>query len=37
MTTSTQEIDLSAITPEHLAIVQDVYKMMAFLLDEDAN
>jgi hypothetical protein len=37
MTTSTQEIDLSAITPEHLAIVQDVYKLMAFLLDEDAN
>ena len=34
---TTQEIDLGAITPEHLAIVQDVYKMMAFLLDEDAN
>ena len=37
MTTSTQEIDLSAITPEHLAVVQSVYKIMAFLLDEDAN
>ena len=34
---TTQEIDLGAITPEHLAIVQDVYKVMAFLLDEDAN
>jgi hypothetical protein len=34
---TTKEIDLGAITPEHLAIVQDVYKMMAFLLDEDAN
>lgn len=37
MTTSTQEIDLSAITPEHLAVVQSVYKLIAFLLDEDAN
>ena len=37
MTTSTQEIDLSTITPEHLQIVQSVYKLMAFLLDEDAN
>ena len=34
---TTQEIDLGAITPEHLAIVQDVYKVMAFLLDEDVN
>ncbi len=34
---TTKEIDLGAITPEHLAIVQDVYKLMAFLLDEDAN
>jgi hypothetical protein len=32
-----KEIDLGAITPEHLAIVQDVYKLVAFLLDEDAN
>lgn len=37
MTTVTQEIDLSAITPEHLQVVQSVYKLMAFLLDEDAN
>jgi hypothetical protein len=37
MSTSTQEIDLGAITPEHLTIVQDVYKLIAFLLDEDAN
>jgi hypothetical protein len=37
MNTSTQDIDLGTLTPEHLAIVQDVYKMMAFLLDEDAN
>lgn len=37
MTTLTQDIDLGAITPEHLAIVQEVYKVMAFLLDEDAN
>jgi hypothetical protein len=34
---TTKEIDLGAITPEHLAVVQDVYKVMAFLLDEDAN
>lgn len=34
---TTQEIDLGALTPEHLAIVQEVYKVMAFLLDEDAN
>ena len=34
---TTKEIDRGAITPEHLAIVQDVYKVMAFLLDEDAN
>jgi hypothetical protein len=34
---TTKEIDLGAITPEHLAIVQDVYKVMAFLLDEDVN
>jgi hypothetical protein len=34
---TTQEIDLGAITPEHLAVVQDVYKVMAFLLDEDVN
>jgi len=34
---TTQEIDLSALTPKHLAVVQDVYKIMAFLLDEDAN
>jgi hypothetical protein len=33
----TKEIDLDALTPEHLKIVQDVYKFMAFLLDEDAN
>jgi hypothetical protein len=37
VTTIEQEIDLSAITPEHLAVVQSVYKVMAFLLDEDAN
>jgi len=37
MTTSTQEIDLSTLTPEHLATVQSVYKIVAFLLDEDAN
>jgi hypothetical protein len=37
MTTSTQEIDLSTLTPEHLATVQSVYKLMAFLLAEDAN
>jgi hypothetical protein len=34
---TTKEIDLGAITPEHLAIVQDVYKLMAFLLDADAK
>jgi hypothetical protein len=34
---TTKEIDLGAITAEHLAVVQDVYKIMAFLLDEDAN
>ena len=34
---TTQEIDLGTLTPEHLAIVQEVYKVMAFLLDEDAN
>lgn len=32
-----KEIELDAITPEHLEIVQSVYKIMAFLLDEDAN
>jgi hypothetical protein len=37
MTTSTKEIDLGAITPEHLATVQSVYKIMAFLLDENAD
>ena len=34
---TTKEIDLGAITPEHLKNVQEVYKIMAFLLDEDAN
>jgi hypothetical protein len=34
---TTQEIDLSTLTPEHLKNVQEVYKIMAFLLDEDAN
>lgn len=34
---TTKEIDLGALTEEHLAIVQDVYKIMAFLLDEDAD
>jgi len=34
---TTTEIDLSTLTPEHLAVVQSVYKVMAFLLDEDAN
>jgi hypothetical protein len=34
---TTKEIDLGAITAEHLAIVQDVYKLMAFLLDADAK
>lgn len=36
MTTAT-EIDLGTLTPEHLENVQSVYKLMAFLLDEDAN
>jgi hypothetical protein len=34
---TTKEIDLGALTEEHLAIVQDVYKIMAFLLDENAD
>jgi hypothetical protein len=34
---ATKEIDLGAITEEHLAIVQSVYKLMAFLLDENAD
>lgn len=34
---TTKEIDLGALTPEHLAVVQSVYKLMAFLLHEDAN
>lgn len=34
---TTKEIDLGALTQEHLDIVQDVYKMAAFLLDEEAN
>jgi hypothetical protein len=34
---TTKEIDLGAITQEHLVIVQDVYKIMAFLLDADAK
>lgn len=34
---TTKEIDLGALTQEHLDIVQDVYKVMAFLLDEDAT
>ena len=34
---TTKEIDLGAVTPEHLKNVQEVYKIMAFLLDEDAN
>jgi len=34
---ATTEIDLEKLTPEHLAIVQSVYKIMAFLLDEDAD
>ena len=34
---TTKEIDLGALTKEHLDIVQDVYKVMAFLLDADAN
>lgn len=36
MSTAT-EIDLGTLTPEHLENVQSVYKLMAFLLDEDAN
>jgi hypothetical protein len=34
---TTKEIDLGALTQEHLDIVQDVYKIMAFLLDDNAN
>jgi hypothetical protein len=34
---TTKEIDLGALTPEHLENVQSVYKLIAFLLDEDAN
>ena len=34
---TTQEIDLGTLSPEHLKNVQEVYKIMAFLLDEDAN
>jgi hypothetical protein len=34
---TTKEIDLGALTPEHLAVVQSVYKLMAFLLHEDAK
>ncbi len=34
---TTKEIDLGAITEEHLATVQSVYKLMAFLLDENAD
>jgi len=34
---TTKEIDLGALTPEHLAVVQSVYKIMAFLLDENAD
>lgn len=34
---TTKEIDLGALTPEHLKNVQEVYKIMAFLLDENAN
>jgi len=34
---TTTEIDLGTLTPEHLAVVQSVYKVIAFLLDEDAN
>lgn len=34
---TTKEIDLGALTPEHLKNVQEVYKIMAFLLDGDAN
>lgn len=34
---TTKEIDLGALTPEHLKNVQEVYKIMALLLDEDIN
>jgi hypothetical protein len=34
---TTTEIDLSTLEPQHLATVQSVYKIIAFLLDEDAN
>lgn len=34
---TTKEIDLGALTPEHLKNVQEVYKIMALLLDEDVN
>jgi hypothetical protein len=34
---TTKEIDLGALSPEHLKNVQEVYKIMALLLDEDAN
>lgn len=34
---TTKEIDLGALTPEHLNNVQDVYKIMAYLLDDDAD
>jgi hypothetical protein len=32
-----KEIDLSTLSEEHLATVQSVYKLMAFLLAEDAD
>jgi len=32
-----KEIELDELTEEHLKTVQDVYKILAFLLDEDAN
>ena len=34
---TTTEIDLNTLEPEHLKTVQSVYKLMAFLLDEDTN
>ena len=34
---TTKEIDLGALTKEHLDIVQDVYKIMAFQLDANAK
>lgn len=34
---TTKEIDLGALTKEHLDIVQDVYKIIAFLLDADTK